>query len=227
MGDAMVANTNAATSMNQTFEISSAAQIMKFSRGKEIDCQSTRDVTGHVGSELSGAQRQAQLTHKPYKGAASALNEMVGGQVDARFLMAPGVAPYPRAGKLIPLAMSSRGRSKLLPGRPTVIEAGYPVQRWSSASCSLFRRRTGTLPCASWRQRRAGPRTDPFFLVHRDETYHGTGLNEETWAMVPCGTGSVWRATASTSSRRMRSLAYRISHSSKIGVNASMHGETL
>lgn len=62
----------------------------------------------------------------PYKGTSQAVSDLLGGQVQSGFIITPGVIPYVRAGRLVPLAVSSRTRSRLAPEVPTVAEAGLP-----------------------------------------------------------------------------------------------------
>ncbi len=78
----------------------------------------------HLTSELFRAAAGIDLTHIPYKGAAPALTELLGGQID---LMFPGITPvvaHVRAGKLKALGLTSRKRSPALPDVPTMIELG-------------------------------------------------------------------------------------------------------
>jgi len=60
----------------------------------------------------------------PYKGTSQAVNDLLGGQVQSGFIITPGVIQHVRAGRLVPLAVSSRARSRLAPDVPTVAEAG-------------------------------------------------------------------------------------------------------
>ena len=65
-----------------------------------------------------------EFTHIPYKGAAPALTDLLGGQVDFMF---PGITPvvaHVRSGKLRALGLSSRKRSAALPEVPTMHELG-------------------------------------------------------------------------------------------------------
>lgn len=67
-----------------------------------------------------------KLTHVPYAGGAPAINAVLGGQVDAAFIIAGNVLPHVRSGKLIPLAVSSSKRLPQLPDVRTVAELGFP-----------------------------------------------------------------------------------------------------
>ena len=64
--------------------------------------------------------------HVPYKGTASALTALIGGQVQVMFTDAGGVAPHVKAGKLRALAATSAEPSLLFPGLPTVAASGVP-----------------------------------------------------------------------------------------------------
>ena len=66
------------------------------------------------------------IVHVPYKGAAPALIDVVGGQVQMMFQIAPGVLPQVRAGKLRALAVTPLQRSRLAPELPTMDESGLP-----------------------------------------------------------------------------------------------------
>jgi len=73
------------------------------------------------------------VVHVPYRGAASALNDLWGGQVHAMFTSTPSAAPMIASGKLRPLAVTSPTRSPLLPDVPTMAEAG-----WASAEVVVW-----------------------------------------------------------------------------------------
>ena len=78
----------------------------------------------HLTSELFRAAVGVELTHIPYKGAAPALTELLGGQIDLLF---PGITPvvaHVRSGRLKALGLTSRKRSPALPEVPTMIELG-------------------------------------------------------------------------------------------------------
>lgn len=80
----------------------------------------------HLAGELFKSITRVQISHVPYRGAAPALQDLVAGQVD---LMFDGLAlstPQIKAGKIRPLAVTSRKRSPAFPQIPTAEEAGVP-----------------------------------------------------------------------------------------------------
>ena len=62
----------------------------------------------------------------PYRGAAPALTDLLGGQVQAFFADVPVLMPQIKAGKVKPLGAASGQRNPKLPNVPTLAEAGYP-----------------------------------------------------------------------------------------------------
>jgi tripartite-type tricarboxylate transporter receptor subunit TctC len=85
-----------------------------------------------VGSATHWAVERLKLAagfnavHVPFKSGPEALTQVASGEVD---FMSIGVAsgmPFIRSGRLIPLAVSTLGRSSALPDVPTTLEAGYP-----------------------------------------------------------------------------------------------------
>lgn len=77
----------------------------------------------HLAAEMMKAQLNAFATHIPYRGAAPAMQDLLGGQVD--FMFDPGIGlQHVKAGKLKLLAVGSPKRSPLYPDVPTLDEAG-------------------------------------------------------------------------------------------------------
>jgi tripartite-type tricarboxylate transporter receptor subunit TctC len=79
--------------------------------------------TPHLAGELFKQSAGVFATHIPYRGAAPAMQDLLGGQVD--FYFDPGIGiPHVRAGRLKMHAVASRKRSALFPEVPTLLEAG-------------------------------------------------------------------------------------------------------
>jgi len=81
---------------------------------------------GHLAAELFKSMGGVDMLHVPYKGAASALVDVMSGQVQVVLLSAPGLLPHVRAGRLRALAVTNAKRSALLPELPTIAESGLP-----------------------------------------------------------------------------------------------------
>jgi tripartite-type tricarboxylate transporter receptor subunit TctC len=80
---------------------------------------------GHLTGELFMRAAGIKLLHVPYKGAAPALNDVLGSQVDIYFATAQSVAEHVRAGTVRALGVTSAKRIAGLPDVPTVAESGF------------------------------------------------------------------------------------------------------
>jgi tripartite-type tricarboxylate transporter receptor subunit TctC len=80
----------------------------------------------HLAGEMFKYMAQINIVHVPYKGAAPAIIDLMGGQVQMMFQIAPGVLPQIRAGKVRALAVTPLRRSPLAPELPTMDESGLP-----------------------------------------------------------------------------------------------------
>ena len=81
----------------------------------------------HLTLELFKAASGADLTHVPYKGAAPAFTDLMGGQVQTMFTTTASAQPYTSSQKLRALAVTSPRRSPMMPDVPTFAEAGVPI----------------------------------------------------------------------------------------------------
>ncbi|MBI3375882.1 MAG: tripartite tricarboxylate transporter substrate binding protein [Betaproteobacteria bacterium] len=79
---------------------------------------------GHLYGEQFRSVAAIKLLQVPYKGAAPAMTDLMGGQVDVAILSVPSVLPHVRGGKLNPVAVTTSRRSAMLPNTPTLDEAG-------------------------------------------------------------------------------------------------------
>lgn len=82
--------------------------------------------SNHLAGELLKSAAHIPLMHVPYKSSAPALNDLLGGHVEAMFDLVLTAAPQAKLGKVRPLAITSSQRSPLLPEVPTLRELGLP-----------------------------------------------------------------------------------------------------
>jgi len=80
---------------------------------------------GHLAGELFGQRAGFKSTSVPYKGAAPALQDLIGGQTDFMFATPQAVLGLIKGGKLRALAVTSLRRLPVLPEVPTLDEAGW------------------------------------------------------------------------------------------------------
>lgn len=80
---------------------------------------------GHLTGEFLNRAAGIEMTHIPYKGAAQAIVDVIGGQIPAMFGVST-VMPQVQAGKLRALATTGARRFVLLPQLPTIAESGFP-----------------------------------------------------------------------------------------------------
>src|SRR5215475_9278758 len=80
----------------------------------------------HLAGELFKLTAKIDIVHVPYRGAAPAINDLLGQQVQMTFLDLPVILPQIKAGNLYPIALGTKTRSPLAPDVPTTAEVGMP-----------------------------------------------------------------------------------------------------
>ena len=93
----------------------------------QLNYASAGNGTGpHLAGEMLKNMAKIDLVHIVYKGAAPAMIDLMGGQVQLLFQTGPGSLAQIKAGKIRALAVTSAVRSPQLPDLPTMIETGMP-----------------------------------------------------------------------------------------------------
>lgn len=100
--------------------------LAKAEPGKLNFASAGTGTTVHLSGELFKSMADVNLVHIPYKGAAPAMNDLLGGQVQMMFDFLSASAQQIKAGKLRALGVTSSTRSPFLPDVPTIAEAGVP-----------------------------------------------------------------------------------------------------
>jgi tripartite-type tricarboxylate transporter receptor subunit TctC len=78
----------------------------------------------YLAAELLRLKSGIAFQHVPYRGAAAALNDLLGAHIDAMFDAMPVMSQQAKAGNVTPLAVTGAKRSPVLPDVPTMMEAG-------------------------------------------------------------------------------------------------------
>jgi tripartite-type tricarboxylate transporter receptor subunit TctC len=101
-------------------------QQVRANPGK-FDYASPGNGTGpHLSAELLVLQAGINMKHIPYNGGGPALQAVLGNQVPFGLSALPPAIPQINAGKLTPIAITSKSRMSTMPNIPTVAESGFP-----------------------------------------------------------------------------------------------------
>ncbi len=87
----------------------------------------------HLAGELFKLTAKIDIVHVPYRGAAPAINDLLGQQVQMTFLDLPVILPHIKAGTLRPIALGAPQRAPTAPDVPTTAEVGMPdllIENW-------------------------------------------------------------------------------------------------
>jgi tripartite-type tricarboxylate transporter receptor subunit TctC len=87
----------------------------------------------HLAGELFKLTAKIDIVHVPYRGAAPAINDLLGQQVQMTFLDLPVLLPQIKAGTLRPIALGAKSRAAQAPDVPTTAEVGMPdllIENW-------------------------------------------------------------------------------------------------
>jgi len=107
--------------------IVSIADLVAAARSRRVTFGSAGNGSvNHLLGEMFSAATGTRLEHVPYRGAAPALQDLSGGQIDVVFTSLPSVSALIRAGKLNALAVTSARRAPGFASIPTVAESGLP-----------------------------------------------------------------------------------------------------
>ena len=124
---ALIASVPNVLLVNPALPVMSVQELIKYAKDKPGTLSFGSTGIGganHLAGELFKFSTGIEALHIPYKGAAPALNDLLGGQIPMMFDSVPGVLQHIKAGKLRALGVTSLKRSATLPDVPTIDEAG-------------------------------------------------------------------------------------------------------
>ncbi len=123
--------------VNPSLPVNNLKELIVYARanpGKLSYASSGAGGSPHLAGEMLKLRSGIDILHVPYKGAAPALNDVLGGNVSMGFMTAAGAVPNILSGKLRPIAVAGQQRLLQLPDVPTMAEAGIPdfeVSSWN------------------------------------------------------------------------------------------------
>ena len=116
-----------ASDMKQFIDLAKAAP------GKVTYGSAGNGSVNHLLGAMFGKGAGVELVHVPYKGAAPAITDLIGGSVDSVFSSIPSLVGHIQSGRVRALAVTSSRRSAALPNVPTIAESGlsgFAVAPW-------------------------------------------------------------------------------------------------
>jgi tripartite-type tricarboxylate transporter receptor subunit TctC len=118
-------------------QLTSMSDVVSMARaqpGKLAFASVGNGTPSHIAGELLKLRTNIDITHVPYKGGGPAVADTLGGQVPLIMVTMPAAISHVRAGKLVPLAVTTARRNPGAPEIPTVAEAlkipDYEVDSW-------------------------------------------------------------------------------------------------
>ncbi|MGH6690220.1 MAG: tripartite tricarboxylate transporter substrate binding protein [Gammaproteobacteria bacterium] len=133
----LVASAPNVLEVNPSVPARSVAELVALAKsqpGKLNFASAGNGSSSHLAGELFKTLAGVQIVHVPYKGAAPAMTDLLGGRVEMSFDPLPSSLANIKGGKLRPLAVTTTTRSSVLPDVPTMAEAGVPgyeLNGWS------------------------------------------------------------------------------------------------
>ncbi|MDO8279382.1 MAG: tripartite tricarboxylate transporter substrate binding protein [Burkholderiaceae bacterium] len=125
----LVASTVSILTVNPALPVRSVQELVAYAKanpGKLTFGSSGNGSSHHLAGEMLNMRANVQTRHVPYKGTASMMTDLLGGQIDMTFDPIISSLPHVKSGKLRALAVTSAQRVPMLPELPSMQEAGVP-----------------------------------------------------------------------------------------------------
>lgn len=121
----LVASSSLMLVANPSVPVKNVADLIAYSKANPGKINFGSSGTGtplHLGGELFNVQAGTTLNHVPYKGAAPALTDVLGGQIQTAMVGTPAALPFVKSGKLTAIGVTSPKRSSNAPEIPAIAE---------------------------------------------------------------------------------------------------------
>jgi tripartite-type tricarboxylate transporter receptor subunit TctC len=114
---------------NMSFPVKTVRELIALAKARPGDINYGSSGAGgslHLAMELFKSMTGISMAHIAYRGGVIAATDLMSGQIAVMFLNAPAAIPYINSGRVRALGISTAKRSALLPGVPSIAEAGVP-----------------------------------------------------------------------------------------------------
>jgi tripartite-type tricarboxylate transporter receptor subunit TctC len=125
---AMISSVPFALVVAPALQVHSVAELVAYAKAHpgKLNYGAPTGALPHLTAEMFKAAAGIDIVHVPYKGAANAITDLLGGQTDLTFEPISFLLAHISDGALRPLAVTGATRSAELPDLPTMIESGFP-----------------------------------------------------------------------------------------------------
>jgi len=126
---AMIVRGHLLLAVTPSLPVNSVAELIAYAKanpGKLLNASSSNGSPGHVGGELFKYMTSTEIVHVPYKGGATAIQDLIAGRVQLMFESLNSIAPHAHSKSVKALAVGSDHRSAAFPDLPTIAESGVP-----------------------------------------------------------------------------------------------------
>jgi tripartite-type tricarboxylate transporter receptor subunit TctC len=122
--------------VHPSLKVKTVGELIEYARanpGKIVFGSAGSGTAQHLTAEMFKASAGIDMVHVPYRGASQAVPDLISGRITMMFLGVPDSLEHIRSGALVPLAISTKERSPLLPDIKPLAEQGFPdfdVRTW-------------------------------------------------------------------------------------------------
>ena len=134
---ALVANLTSVLVAHPSLQAKTVKELIALARAKPGELTYGTPVNGsasHLAMEMFNRAAHVNIRHIPYKGAAPAVVDLIGGTIQVMLIGVPVVMPHVTSGRLVALGVATAGPSPMAPGLITIAESGglpgFEIRNW-------------------------------------------------------------------------------------------------
>ena len=133
----LVANLTSVMVVNPSLQVKTVKELIALAKARPGELTYGTPGNGsasHLAMEMFNRAAQVNIRHIPYKGAAPAVVDLIGGNLQVMLIGVPVVMPHVTSGRLVALGVASAGPSPMAQGMITIAESGglpgFEIRNW-------------------------------------------------------------------------------------------------